>query len=256
MGELRRVEPLRDGRERSDVAEQQRQFALQAAELERARHFRKARDHRGRDKPAEGGTDLALLMTFHRVERRDSGKIDRGGGERGIGRLDQHSVTGKREPAHRDDRAKHGREYERREVRRQDPGRRHERRADQRRRHPLRARSPIRPPQRLAAQELLDDLRMSFNARHRGRQRGGDDVREQRRGRAEEHDRAAKIAEIRSRLESLPRRDRAPRVRSREIDPDVSRGVGRDRQVAVADRQHAVDFPNAVSPLAFDDLTI
>ena len=36
MGELRRVEPLRDGRKRADVAEQQRQFALQAAELERS----------------------------------------------------------------------------------------------------------------------------------------------------------------------------------------------------------------------------
>ena len=35
----------------------------------------------------------------------------------------------------------------------------------------------------------------------------------------------------------------AARVGSREIDPDVSRGVGRDRQVAVADRQHAVDLP-------------
>ena len=85
-----------------------RQLALQAAELEGARHFRKARDHGGRDKSAEGGTDLTLLMALHCVERRDPGKIDRSGGKRGIGRLDQQSVTGKREPAHGDDRGKHG----------------------------------------------------------------------------------------------------------------------------------------------------
>ena len=206
MGELRRVEPLRDGRKRSDVAEQQRQFTLQAAELERSGHFRQARDHRRRDKPAKGGTDLALLMALHRIERRHSGKIDRSGGKRRIGRLDQHSVTRKREPAHCDDRGEHGRIGERRQVRPQDPGRHHERGTDHRRRHPLRARRPIRPPERLAAQELLDDLRMGLNARHRCRQRGRDDVREHRCGGAEEHDRAAKVAEVRSRGRAPSRR--------------------------------------------------
>ena len=151
-------------------------------------------------------------------------------------------MTGKCEPAHRDNRPNHGRECKPGEVRRRHPCRRHERGANQGRRHPLPARGPIRPSERLAAQELLDDLRMSFNARHRGRQRGGDDVREQRRRRADEHNRAAKIAEVRPWGESLPRRDRAPGVRSRKIDPDVSRRVRRDRQVAVADRQHAVHF--------------
>ena len=181
-------------------------------------------------------------MTFHRIERRDSSKIDRGGGKRGIGRLDQHPVTGKREPAHRDNRPNHGRECEPGEVRGEDPCRRHERGANQGRRDPLPARGPIRPSERLAAQELLDDLRMSFNAWHRGRQGSGDDVREQRRRRADEHNRAAKIAEVRPWGESLPRRDRAPGVRSRKIDSDVSRRVRRDRQVAVLDRQHAIHF--------------
>ena len=149
-------------------------------------------------------------------------------------------MAGKREPAHRDDRGEHGGVDERREVGSQDPGRRHEHRADERRRHPLRAWRPIRPPERLATQQLLNDLRMSFNARHRSRQRGGDDVREQRRGRAEEHDLAAEVAEIRSRLESLPGRDRPTRVGTGEIDPDVSCRVRWDRHVSVADRHHPV----------------
>ena len=234
------LKALRDRRERADVAEEQRQLTLQAAELEGARHFRKPRHHRGRDKPAKGGTDRALLMAFHRVERRDAGKIDRCGGKRRIGRLDQQSVTRKREPAHRDDRAKHGGVYERGEVRPQDPCRRHEHRADQRRRHPLRARSPIRPRERLAAQELFDDLRMGFNARHRGIN-----------GVATMSESSAAEAPKNT---ILPRRSLrsafgsrafqagivAARVGSREIDPDVSGGVRRDRQVAVADRHHAV----------------
>ena len=239
-GELRGVEPFRDGGERSDVAEEQGQLSLQAAKLEGARHFREARDHRGRDKSAKGRPDLPLLMTLDRVERRDPGKIDRGGGKCWISRLDEQSVTGKREPADRDDRANDGREHQRREVGGQDPGRRHERRAHERRRHPLRARGPVRPRERLAAQELLNDLRMGFNARHRGRQRGRDDVGEQGCGRSDEHDRAAKIAEIRAGSESFPRRDRAPGIGTREIYPNVSSGVGVNRQIAVANRQDAI----------------
>ena len=52
---------------------------LQAAELESSRHFRQPRDDRGRNEAAEGGTNLALLMTLHRVEGRNPGKIDQCG---------------------------------------------------------------------------------------------------------------------------------------------------------------------------------
>ena len=182
-------------------------------------------------------------MAFDRVERRDPGEIDRGGGKRRISRLDQHAVAGKREPADRNNRADHGGEDERREIGREHPGCRHQRRADERRRYPLRTRRPIGPSQRLAAQELLDDLRMGLDARHHRRQRSGDDVGERRCARADEHDRAAQTAEVRSRFENLPCRDRAARVRTREIDPDVSGGIGVNRQVAVANGQHAIHFP-------------
>ena len=117
MGQLRGVEPFRDGRERPDVAEEQGQLALQAAELERARHFRQPRDNRGRDEAPEGGTNFALLMTLDRVEGRDAGKIDRGGGKRGVSRLDEQSGARKGEPARGDDRGNHGCEDERRELR-------------------------------------------------------------------------------------------------------------------------------------------
>ena len=48
------------------------------------------------------------------------------------------------------------------------------------------------------------------------------------------------VAEVRFRVESLPGRNRAARVGFREINPDVSLGVGWDRQLAVADRHHAM----------------
>ena len=51
-----------------------------------------------------------------------------------------------------------------------------------------------------------------------------------------------KVAEVGARCEHFPRRDRAARIGRREIDPDVPGRVGLNRQVAVFDREHAVDF--------------
>ena len=94
-----RGEPFGKGRERTDVAEHQRQVALLPAELQVFRMLGQTRHNGGRHIPAERRADLTHLLALLAIKLADARQEDEARREARDHGVEQDAVLGERAPA-------------------------------------------------------------------------------------------------------------------------------------------------------------
>ncbi len=194
------------------------------------------RDDRRRHVAAERRADLVHLLPLLAVQLPDPRQEDETSLEARNDRVEQDAVLGERVPA---DIAQGG---DRREAQRRRPidrEERHQRRQRQRQRRArdeFRSRRPVGPLEGHARKDLLDELRMGFDAGRRRIERRRNDVGKTDGAGADEDQLAAEIGEIGAGLEGLPGGKRAARVGAGEPDAQIASPLRRDHDVADLDR--------------------
>ena len=191
-GELLGVEPLGDGGEAAHVAEQQRHVARLAAELEPRRIVGQPLDQSRRHIVGEGVTHPVPLALGAQKHEQSAGEIDRGERDGRIDGIDQPAEHVEGIPGDTDH-AGDGETAQNRAAGRAEAIDEHgDQRAEHEDKEELGGRGEVGPLQEAALQDLLDSLGVERDAGHRSIERGGSEIEQTCRARADDQDAAAR----------------------------------------------------------------
>ncbi len=235
VGQLVRGEPLRNGGEVPDVAEQDGELLYLAAELEPVGVGDQLVDHRWRDVVREGEAHLRPLLLDAAVDVERRRRHQDRQGQRRVGRVEEEVELREGEPCaeedRRDRRDPHRGGGERGEMRHDrgehDPGEDDEDQLDRR--------SVIRPGELASGEDVLERLRLDLDPGDRRVERGGAEIVEAGSAGPDQDDGAGDVVRIVGAVEDVRGGNESRRVGRPEAEPDRAVGVGRELDVADLD---------------------